>query len=110
MFLVILFLRINHDTSSFLIKLRRVDWVGTVVFIAATTGFILALSRGGVEVSWTSWRTLVPLILCGVAMVAFVIYEEFIPAEPMIRSIVFKNRTAAATYFATFIRKSAIVT
>lgn len=38
-------------------------------------------------------------------MVAFVVYEEYIPAEPMIRSVVFKNRTAAATYFATFIRE-----
>lgn len=105
----IFFLKLNYVTSSFLAKLRRVDWIGTVVFIAATTGFLIPLSWGGIMYSWTSWRTLVPLVVCGVGMVAFVVYEANIPAEPVIRISIFKNRTAAVTYFTTFIRECSIL-
>jgi MFS family permease len=103
--MIIFFLKLNFPTSSFLAKLRRVDWIGTVVFIGATTGFLVPLSWGGIMEPWNSWRTLVPLILCGIALVAFVVYEEYVPAEPMIRTSVFKNQTAAVTYLATFIRE-----
>lgn len=103
--LITAFLTLNYKTGSFLYKLGRVDWVGTVVFVAATTGFLIPISWGGVMYAWDSWRTLVPLILCGVALVGFVFYEEYVPAEPLIRSSVFKNRTAAVTYLGTFIRK-----
>ncbi len=43
-----------------------------------------------------------PLILCGAGLVAFVAYEEYFAAEPMIRTRVFKNRTAAVSYFGSF--------
>lgn len=79
-----------------------------VLFIAATTGFLIPITWGGVMYPWNHWRTLVPLIVCGVGLIVFVIYEEWITRkgyEPMIRLSVFKNRTAAVTYFGTFIRK-----
>ena len=53
--------------------------------------------------AWDSWRTLVPLIIGGVGLIAFVIWEEYGAQEPLIRTIVFKNRTAAASYFMTVI-------
>lgn len=104
--MIALFFSVNFPVDSFLHKLSRVDWVGTVVFVAATTGFLIPITWGGVMYSWDSWRTLVPLIVCLVALVGFLVYEEYVPAEPLIRSSVFKNRTAAVTYFQTFIRKS----
>jgi hypothetical protein len=106
--LLIAFLRLNYKTGSFAEKLRRIDWFGTVLFIASTTGFLIPISWGGVMYAWNSWRTLVPLIICGVGLIAFVIYEEWISRkgyEPMIRLAIFKTRTAAVTYLATFLRK-----
>ena len=89
-------------------KLRRVDWIGTILFVASSVGFLIPLTWGGVMYPWDHWRTLVPLILCGAGLIVFIIYEEWITRrglEPMIRLSVFKNRTAAVTYLATFIRK-----
>jgi len=60
---------------------------------------------------WSSWRTLVPLVLCGVSLALFIVYEEWLSRvgrEPIIRTSVFKNRTAAVTFFTTVIRKSTI--
>ncbi|OCL11843.1 MFS general substrate transporter [Glonium stellatum] len=101
--MIILFLHLNYKTSSFLSKLRRVDWLGTVLFLASTTGFLIPITWGGVMYPWSSWRTLVPLILCALGLLAFFIHQERFAAEPLIRTEVLKSRTAAATYFATVI-------
>jgi hypothetical protein len=110
--LIALFLRLNHKTSTFADKLRRVDWIGGVMFIGSMTGFLIGLSWGGVMYPWSSWRTLVPLIVCGFGLVAFIVYEEWLMKqgrEPLIRLDVMKNRTAAVTYFGTFIRRLSLI-
>jgi MFS family permease len=106
--MIVFFLTLNYKTSAFMSKLARVDWVGAVVFIAAATGFLLPITWGGVMYPWNHWRTLVPLIVCGVALSGFVFYEEWLSRrglEPIIRTSVFKQRTAAVTFFTTVIRK-----
>ena len=102
-FFVVAFLSLAFRASSFGEKLRRVDWIGLVLFIASTTGFLIGISWGGIVYHWNSWRVLVPLIVCGCGLVAFVIHEEFWALEPLIRTSVFKNRTAAVTYLQTFL-------
>jgi MFS family permease len=105
---IVLFLRLKFKTSTFTDKLRRVDWIGGILFIGSMTGFLMGLSWGGVMYPWSSWRTLVPIIVSAVGLVAFVIYEEWLMKkglEPLIRLDVLKNRTAAVTYFGTVIRK-----
>jgi MFS family permease len=107
--LIALFLRLNHNTTAFTQKLRRVDWIGAILFIAALTGFLIPLTWGGIMYPWSHWRTLVPLILCGVGLIGFVVYEEWLSRrglEPLIPLEIMKNRTAAVTYFGTFIRKN----
>lgn len=102
-FFIIAFLSLAFRASSFREKLRRVDWIGLVLFISSTTGFLIPITWGGVMYSWDSWRTLVPLTLCAVGLIVFVIHEEFWAPEPLIRTSVFKNRTAAVTYLQTFL-------
>ena len=79
------------------------DWIGSVLFIGSTTSFLIPITWGGVSYAWDSWRTLVPLIIGLVGLVFFVVYEERFAKEPLIRMDVFKNRTAAASYFETTI-------
>jgi hypothetical protein len=52
---------------------------------------------------WDHWRTLVPLILGGVGMIGFIFYEIYIPAEPLIKLHLFKNRSTTITYVGTVI-------
>lgn len=42
--MIILFLKLNYQTSSFVAKLKRVDWIGSIVFVGATTGFLIPVS------------------------------------------------------------------
>lgn len=97
--MIVMFLLLHFKTSSLGQKLARIDWVGTLLFIAATTGFLIPVTWGGVNFAWTSWHTLVPLLVCGVGLVFFIVWEERFASDPLIRMRIFKNRTAAATYF-----------
>jgi len=102
--MITLFLKLNHTKSApFLQQLRRVDWVGSIMFIASTTSILIPISWGGVMYSWSSWRTLVPLILGFLGLVAFVPYEIYLAKEPMIRLGIFSNRSSTLVYFQTFI-------
>jgi EmrB/QacA subfamily drug resistance transporter len=101
--LVTLFLKLNYTTSSLMAKLRRVDWVGMILFLGSTTGFLIPITWGGVQYAWDSWRTLVPLLVSAAGLVAFVMHQEYIAAEPLVRTSVFKTRTAAVTYLGTVV-------
>ncbi|KAF1836731.1 MFS general substrate transporter [Decorospora gaudefroyi] len=101
--LITIFLKLNQKHGSFLTKLLEVDWIGMVLFLASMTGFLIPVTWGGVQYPWDSWRTLVPLIVCGVGMIAFVVYIEFFASNPLIRTSVFKNMSATILYVSTVI-------
>ncbi|KAF2146650.1 uncharacterized protein K452DRAFT_348378 [Aplosporella prunicola CBS 121167] len=101
--LVIFFMKLHSRTSSLASRLMKVDWIGMVVFVASMTGFLIPITWGGVQYAWDSWRTLVPLVVCGAALVAFIIYEHSFAPNPLIRTRVFMNRTAASTFIQTIL-------
>ena len=84
--------------TSLIEKLRRVDWIGAVLFVGSTASFMIPLTWGGVMYPWSSWRTLVPLIIGAIGVLIFVGYEVYIAADPLIPSHIFNNRTATVTY------------
>lgn len=102
--LVIMFLRLYFKTTTLVAQLRRIDWIGMVLFIGSTTGFLIPLTWGGVMYPWDSWRTLVPLLVCAVAFAVFIVWEDRFAKDPLIRTSVIKNRSAAITYFGDFIQ------
>ena len=41
-----LFLSLQYKTGDFLEKLKRVDWLGSFIFIASTTSFLIPVTWG----------------------------------------------------------------
>lgn len=101
--MVAVFLQLLPLTGDLASKLRRVDWVGCVLFVSSVIGLLIPLTWGGVMYPWSHWRTLFPLIISLFGMVVFVIWEERFATEPLIPFRVMKNRTAAANYLGTFL-------
>jgi hypothetical protein len=95
---------LHFKPSSLLSKLQRIDWVGIFLFVASLTGILIPVTWGGVQYSWKSYQTLVPLLVSGSGLILFWLWEEFVAAEPLIRPATLKNRTAAATYFGIFVQ------
>ena len=54
--------------------------------------------------AWSSFRTLVPLILGFSGMLVFVMYELYVAKTPLIPLRIFANRTAAVNYIGTLVQ------
>lgn len=104
-----LFIRLGVGKSSFLRKLASVDWIGSIIFIASMTGFLIPLSWGGVSYPWASWHTVAPLSASSVGLVLLYVYEERAATNPIIRTSIFKNRNAAAAYICVVIHGMVVV-
>ncbi|KAL9019702.1 MAG: hypothetical protein Q9185_003040 [Variospora sp. 1 TL-2023] len=90
------FLRLRPIDQSFHSKLRRLDWIGMFLFAVGSTAFSLPLSWAGSIYSWSSWRTIVSLVIGAIVLVVFAIYEAR-PVQPIFPYRIFQNKTALAT-------------
>lgn len=100
---VILFLRLNPVPGSLITKVVKFDWVGVVLFTASATSFLMAISWGDIMYPWSSWQTILPLLLGVAGIAGFVTYEAYVPHDPLIRLAIFKRRTAMVSYLGTCI-------
>ena len=105
--LVFFFIRLKFPLSSLSSKLRRIDFPGSTIFIASSTAILISISWGGITYSWSSWRTLVPLIVGLFGQGCFVLWEVFaVPRlgfDPLIPLVIFSNRTTTLAFFGTLV-------
>ncbi|KAK7909074.1 major facilitator superfamily protein [Apiospora marii] len=86
------------STSS----LRRVDWAGNCLLVAAVTSILLALTWGGSEHLWSSWRTILPLALGLAGLGLFLVLQTRLP-EPTTPLRLFANRTSLVGFWCAFV-------
>ncbi|KUJ12567.1 major facilitator superfamily protein [Mollisia scopiformis] len=103
--LVVAFLKVSHNRSGSVWKqLARIDYFGNLFLMGAVTSILLALAGAGVSRPWSSWHTLVPLLLGLVALPLFVLFEAsslcLLPTVPL---RLFSNRTSALAFLLTFL-------
>lgn len=56
-------------------RLKRVDYLGNTILILAVTSVLLAPTWGGTVHAWSSWRTIVPLVLGMAGLAEFLVYK-----------------------------------
>ncbi|TFY63949.1 hypothetical protein EVJ58_g2941 [Rhodofomes roseus] len=96
-------LRVQTPPGTLREKLRRVDWLGTFLVIAATAACVIGLTWSGIQYSWTSAPVLAPLIIGIVGMVAFITYECIFPEYPLVPSALLSTITGISGYMQTFL-------
>ena len=96
-------LRLEHPPGHLRSKLLHFDWIGAILLTASTTSFLMPVSWGGVMFPWSSFHTLVPLILGICGLLAFCIYDSYVAKTPLIPLGILNNRTAAVNYTGTLI-------
>lgn len=82
-------------------KLKRIDFPGAIVLIAAVFTLLLALDRGS-NVSWQAPITLISLGLSIPLFLGFVFIEMKIAAEPFAPGHIIFNRSIIAAYLCNF--------
>lgn len=105
--LFVLFFRLKTLEMGLAAKLASLDWAGMAFFVAGSTLFSLPLSWAGALYPWSSYQTLVPLILGLLILVAFGFYEAR-PTHALFPYRIFKNRTAAATLAGAFLHGAVV--
>lgn len=79
-------------------KLMRVDFIGAFIFISSSTSFLISISWGGSQFSWTSVQTIAPLVIGVAGLVGTWAWERFGAREPFLKHTLFNNASAVATY------------
>ncbi|PQE20256.1 major facilitator superfamily transporter protein [Rutstroemia sp. NJR-2017a BBW] len=113
-----LFLKINRTAGKLTEKVKRFDWLGSVIFVASSVSFLIPVTWGGVMYAWDSWRVLFPLLVGVAGLVGFAFYERRLSSrafdsegnllpgenvEPIIRFSIFNNWTTRIAYFQTMV-------
>lgn len=100
-----LFVQLEHINKTTLSeKLRKIDFIGNFLFISSLTALLVAISWGGVQFEWSSWQTIVPLVVGAVGLVASVLYETRVAATPFLNKAVFNQPSAIASYSAAMLQ------
>lgn len=99
--LILFFLRLKRLESSMSEKTRQLDWTGMLLFSVGCIAFVLPLSWAGTLYPWSSWRTILPLLIGALLLGAFAVYEAR-PERPIMPHRLF-GRTASATLVGAFL-------
>lgn len=99
--MVFFFIRLRGVQLKFFDKVKRADWGGATMFVGSMTAILIPLSWAGVQYEWSSWRVTVPLGFGIIGLILTGFYERFATNEPVIKTIVFRNRTTNIAYLNT---------
>ncbi|KAI2882623.1 hypothetical protein CBS11852_9627 [Aspergillus niger] len=101
-----LFLHVKSDrTPDYLQRLKRIDWLGNTLFVLSMVSVLIALSWGGSQYPWSSFRVIVPLVLGFAGFAIFLLYEASPKycLNPTMPLHLFANRTSATAFGLTFL-------
>ncbi|KAL3440347.1 DNA repair protein RAD50 [Aspergillus insuetus] len=103
--MIFLFLQVRYRNQVTLSeKIRRIDFIGNVILISATTSILYALSYGGARYKWSSWRIIVSLVLGFVGFIVFMVFEcSPCGRDPVVPPRLFRSRTSKAIFAITFL-------
>lgn len=100
---IIAFLKLENRKRTLKQKLIEIDYVGSVIFLGSSTSFLIAITWGGVMYAWSSWHTLVPIIVGVFGLCVFVIHQAKFATHTLLPLAIFRNKDSNIAYFLTFI-------
>ena len=99
-----LVVKLKARRSSVKEKLLRVDWFGGFIFVASFTSFLMGLTWGGVQFPWSSFRTLVPLLIGILGIGVTFAWEMWGAKQPFIRLTIFDSLSTVAVYVGAIVQ------
>ncbi|KAK4247381.1 major facilitator superfamily domain-containing protein [Corynascus novoguineensis] len=84
------------------VKLKTLDYFGSVLFVASITILLVAITLEGYQSPWASWHILVSLCLGAAGRIGVVAYEYRGAARPFIPVYIFRNYSTTAVYAGSF--------
>ncbi|CAB5331361.1 unnamed protein product [Rhizophagus irregularis] len=98
----IFLLRIPRPKGSLLQKLKRIDYIGTIVVVGSTIALLLPLNWGGNEYPWSSPVIIVLLVVGFVGYIIFGLVETKLAIEPVAPPHLFKRLHVVGCFTTNF--------
>ena len=92
-----LVVKLHAERPKLLERLFNLDLLGIVLFFSTTCALLIGITSGGIEHSWKSWRTVLPLELGGIGIILTVLWERY-TSKPFLRLSVFNSFSICAAY------------
>ncbi|KAF2107649.1 putative MFS multidrug transporter [Lophiotrema nucula] len=83
-------------------RLRKLDPIGTMLFLPSIVCLLLALQWGGTTYEWSNWRLILLWIFFPLLFIGFLAIQVFYPDTATIPIRILLNRTVAAAFLFTF--------
>ncbi|CAN9416757.1 unnamed protein product [Alternaria alternata] len=100
--LILLFLDIKHEHTSFFDGIKAIDWLGIFTFLGFTLMILLGLDFGGVLFPWSSAKVIALLVVGGAMILAFIYSEAKVAKYPLIPMTLFRRKTNIAAFLVVF--------
>jgi Na+/melibiose symporter-like transporter len=100
--LIVFFLHSPEPEGTTKEKLKRVDYIGTMLVLASATLFLLSMNFGGQAFPWSSPAVIVPLVFTCIFIVALCWVESRYAKEPLMPPRLFKNQSVLAIMVTNF--------
>jgi MFS family permease len=82
-----------HRNRSRMDQVKRLDFVGLVLFSGGLALFLIGLSWGGQAYPWKSAHVIATIVVGFASLVVFVLYDAFVhPGDPLLPMHLFKSR------------------
>ncbi|OTA91878.1 hypothetical protein M434DRAFT_75420 [Hypoxylon sp. CO27-5] len=105
--LAFFFLHLRPIPLSFGVKVRGLDWVGMALFGIGASATALPLSWADALYPWSSWRTIVPLVMGLLILATFCFYERRAAKKGVANALlpvrIFANITSVSSLATGFI-------
>ncbi|KAI9735366.1 MAG: hypothetical protein M1818_006561 [Claussenomyces sp. TS43310] len=72
-------------------KVKALDYGGMVLFVGGEVLFLMGINWGGGLYAWKSAQVIACIIVGFLLIIAFVLYEAYIPSDPLIPLFLLKN-------------------
>jgi MFS family permease len=95
-----LFVRLQALSQlTFLEKLQKTDWVGTILLTGGLVSLLIGLSWGGQPYAWSSVRTIAPIVVGIVTIIAFAFWQRHVAPTSLLPLSLFWCPSAVAAYY-----------
>ncbi|CAK7228026.1 hypothetical protein SCUCBS95973_006743 [Sporothrix curviconia] len=92
----------KHVPAPFWTHVKRLDPLGSVLFLPGIVSLLLALEWGGSTYPWSSWRIIPLFLLFGALMVAFAVVQVMMPNTATLPPRVIMQRSVLSGALFTF--------
>lgn len=98
------------EPAPLMTHIKRLDPIGTVIFVPSIICLLLALQWGGSTYAWSSWHIIVLFVVFGVLFLAFAVVQVLTPETASIPVRIITQRSVFfATMFTFFIAGSMLM-